>query len=74
MPVYEYKCKRCSIKFEKLISRDNRDNPGACPDCGCERSQRLMSTFAGHKSDGGSIGGGGGCGGCSSSSCAGCHH
>ena len=74
MPVYEYKCKRCSAKFEKLISRANRDNPGPCPECNCARSERLMSTFAGHTSGGGSIGGGGGCAGCSSGSCAGCHH
>lgn len=73
MPVYEYKCKRCAHVFEKLVGRDQRDNPGPCPDCNCARSQRLMSMFAGHSS-GGSIGGGGGCGGCAKSSCAGCHH
>ena len=73
MPVYEYKCKRCSLKFEKLISRERRDEPGPCPECHCARSQRVMSSFAGHSSSG-SIGGGGGCGGCSSSSCAGCHN
>ena len=73
MPVYEYQCKRCDHKFEKLVTREQRDNPGACPECNCARSRRLMSMFAGHSS-GGSIGGRNSCGGCSRSSCAGCHH
>lgn len=73
MPMFEYRCKRCETKFEKLMSRDERDRPGPCPECGCARSQRLMSTFAGHSSGGGSIGGNS-CGGCSKGSCAGCHH
>ncbi len=73
MPVYEYKCKRCEHVFEKLVSREQRDRPGPCPECNCARSQRLMSVFAGHSSGGGSIGGSS-CSSCSKGSCAGCHH
>jgi putative FmdB family regulatory protein len=73
MPIFEFSCPRCKTKFEKLCSRAERDEPAACPDCGCVKGKRLMSMFAGHTA-GGSIGGGGGCGGCAKSSCAGCHH
>lgn len=73
MPMYEYRCKRCNHKFERLVSYENRETPGDCPECGCARSKRLMSSFAGHTSGGGNIGGSS-CGGCSKSSCAGCHH
>ncbi|MBU0609722.1 MAG: zinc ribbon domain-containing protein [Armatimonadetes bacterium] len=72
MPVYEYQCKRCSNVFEKLVSRDQRDTPGPCPECHCARSQRMMSVFAGHTSGGGSIGGNS-CSSCTSGSCSTCH-
>ncbi|MCE5215397.1 zinc ribbon domain-containing protein [bacterium] len=78
MPLYEYKCGKCSQVAELLRERSQRDAPAACPSCGSEKMRRMMSTFAGHVSSGGgstsSVAGGGGCGGCSRSSCAGCHH
>lgn len=73
MPIYEYKCARCAQVFEKLSSREERDTVPPCTACGCAKTKRLMSTFAGHSSSG-SIGGSGGCGGCRKSSCAGCRH
>ena len=73
MPLYEYKCARCAKVFEKLCSRESRDQVPPCPDCGCVKTKRMMSTFAGHSSGGGSLAGSGGCGGCSKTSCAGCH-
>lgn len=73
MPLYEFRCRRCKNVYERLLSREQRDEPGECPQCGCARSQRLMSTFAGHKSGGGSIAGSSSCSGCAASSCAGCH-
>lgn len=72
MPLYEYRCQRCEQVFEKLVSREQRDKPGGCPACGCARSQRLMSTFAGHVSGGGSIAGSSSCSTCTASSCASC--
>ncbi len=73
MPIYEYKCARCAQVFEQLIPRDARDQVPPCEACGCVKTKRLMSTFAGHSSSG-SIGGSDGCGGCRKSSCAGCRH
>jgi len=71
MPVYEYRCQQCGEKFEKLLSRTQRDKPGPYPHCGSRRSRRLMSMFVGH-SAGGSLGGASSCSSCSRSSCAGC--
>jgi putative FmdB family regulatory protein len=71
MPIYEFKCQRCAQVFEKLCSRDDKDKVPPCPDCGCVKTRRQMSIFAGHTSSG-SVAGGGGCGGCTKSSCGGC--
>ena len=50
MPIYEYRCESCAERFEELVRRP--DDPVACPECGGERAERLLSTFAG-------VGGGG---------------
>ena len=77
MPIYEYKCQRCSNVFEKLLARTERENGGACPDCGCIKTKRMMSIFAGRTSGGNgdsatSVAGSGGCSSCRATSCAGC--
>ncbi|MDR2142366.1 MAG: zinc ribbon domain-containing protein [Deltaproteobacteria bacterium] len=77
MPIYEYKCPQCGQEFETLVTRSQELI--ACPGCGHERCDKLMSSFrslGGSKSPDG-LGGsyassGSGCGSCSSSSCAGC--
>ena len=51
MPIYEYRCETCDERFEELVRRP--DETVACPQCGGERAERLLSTFAG-------VGGGGG--------------
>jgi putative FmdB family regulatory protein len=50
MPIYEYRCETCAERFEELVRRP--DDPVACPECGGDRAERLLSTFAG-------VGGGG---------------
>jgi putative FmdB family regulatory protein len=87
MPIYEYRCPKCSAEFEELVFGD--DIP-ECPECGCPKSERLLSCACLHMpapsrvgqvmpygpGRGGCVpgmsGGGGGCGGCTASSCAGC--
>lgn len=77
VPIYEYRCGDCGVKFEKLMSMAAALNGVACPGCGGE-SRRQVSTFAAHsKSASGqttSVAGGGGCAGCAGGSCAGCQH
>jgi len=45
MPIYEFKCKTCETKFEKM--RAMRDEtPSPCPMCGGADTMRLLSLFA----------------------------
>ena len=45
MPLYEYRCEECGAQFEKLVGASNRDDV-ECAECGAERTQRQVSTFA----------------------------
>jgi putative FmdB family regulatory protein len=45
MPIYEFLCRGCQVRFEELVSASGRDKV-ACPDCGSKKVQRLFSTFA----------------------------
>lgn len=76
MPVYEYRCVACGVRFDKLVPMSAADARFACPDCGAEAA-RQVSLFAAHsRGEGGQVTSvaGGGCAGCSGGSCAGCHH
>lgn len=72
MPIYEFKCGKCSHEFERLVFRS--DESVECPQCSCKEVSRLMSTCA-FKTDSGftPASGSSGCATCSASSCAGCH-
>jgi putative FmdB family regulatory protein len=46
MPIYEFRCRQCDHRFEML--RPVKD-PGvgiACPECGADRPEKLLSVFA----------------------------
>jgi len=76
MPVYEYCCSKCDVKFELLrpMSQVGQDAP--CPKCQ-NGAHKVLSSFAAFsKSAGGDsapVAGGGGCDGCSASTCSSCH-
>ncbi|MBG0789425.1 MAG: zinc ribbon domain-containing protein [Desulfovibrionaceae bacterium] len=53
MPIYEYTCKDCGHEFEELVF--SLDALPPCPQCGSERTEKLMSACAA-KVDGGSPG------------------
>ena len=42
MPIYEYRCKDCDHKFEKLQMASKNSDP-ECPNCESEDVKRLMS-------------------------------
>lgn len=42
MPIYEYDCRPCKKKFEKVVTFHAGDKPQACPDCG-EPAKRVIS-------------------------------
>ena len=46
MPLYEYQCKKCGFRFEKLQNLSDPP-PGKCPECGGKVSQ-LLSRSAVH--------------------------
>ena len=47
MPIYEYTCKSCDARFEKLVrSMSDEDAKVACPTCKSTKTARSMSAFA----------------------------
>jgi putative FmdB family regulatory protein len=51
MPLYDYRCRNCGHRFEKLVR--SQPGPGVleCPACGQTTALRQLSTFATAKSD-----------------------
>ncbi|MBN1261773.1 MAG: zinc ribbon domain-containing protein [Anaerolineae bacterium] len=77
MPIYEYACPECDIRFDKRRSMADADMPIACPSCGSLHPRRALSLFAtvgGSSKSSTSSGGGSGCSGCSGGSCSSCGH
>jgi len=75
MPIYEYVCSGCGIKFELLRPFTQANKGASCPHCH-KNAERIFSPFASFsKSEGGlttSLAGNNHCAGCSSSSCSSC--
>jgi putative FmdB family regulatory protein len=44
MPIYEFECESCGVRFEELVAVGAES--AACTACGAGRSRRLMSGFA----------------------------
>lgn len=69
MPLYEYLCLSCRIRFEALVSM-GKEGEAVCPDCGGRKLRKCFSSFG--------IGGGAGrtsgnnCTSCRSGNCATC--
>jgi putative FmdB family regulatory protein len=55
MPIYEYHCKQCGKKFEKLVKLSTQTAEIECPQCGGRRAEKTVSLFGttGHTSAGG---------------------
>jgi putative FmdB family regulatory protein len=43
MPIYEFECEECGVRFEELVAADGS---AACPSCGAKRVRRLLSTVS----------------------------
>lgn len=50
MPIYEYRCPKCDLKFELRRSLNEGDSDLRCPRCGAKGPIRLLSRFAGGSS------------------------
>jgi putative FmdB family regulatory protein len=67
MPIYEYKCNDCGIRFEVIRSIKDADDPISCKTCLSEHTIRAVSLF--YAQSGSRI-----ITGKSDSSCSGCSH
>jgi len=45
MPIYEYHCKQCGNKFEKLVKLSTKTAEIECPRCGMRRAEKTVSLF-----------------------------
>ena len=45
MPIYEYHCKQCGQKFEKLVKLSTKTSEIECPRCGAQRAEKTVSLF-----------------------------
>jgi putative FmdB family regulatory protein len=53
VPIYEYTCKSCEERFEKLVRSMNGQEKVACPKCRSVKTVRSMSVFAVNSAAGG---------------------
>jgi len=49
MPLYEYLCRKCGKRFEKLRKMQDADRDLECPGCRSGEVERQLSTFAAGK-------------------------
>jgi putative FmdB family regulatory protein len=71
MPIYEYFCSDCKIKFELLKPMSQSNQSASCPKCG-GGAERVLSSFC-RNSDGlEDSSGGSACGSCSATTCDSC--
>ncbi|MBU0545567.1 MAG: zinc ribbon domain-containing protein [Proteobacteria bacterium] len=71
MPIYEFKCSKCSEFFELLLMNSNEEEALKCPKCGSDAFERVISTtnFAMGGSSGNKTSGSSQTRSCSSGSC-----
>lgn len=46
MPLYEFRCRVCGERFERLVRGGDNLDEVACPNCQQAEVERLFSTFA----------------------------
>jgi len=44
MPLYEFKCEECGVRFEELVAAGAEDV--ACPSCSAHETRRLLSSVS----------------------------
>lgn len=44
MPIYEFECDECGVRFEDLVPSETISL--VCPECGASRARRLLSTVS----------------------------
>jgi putative FmdB family regulatory protein len=46
MPIYEYRCKECGVRYERIVFSMSAPAP-ACPNCQSEEVEKLISVPGG---------------------------
>ena len=46
MPIYEYRCTQCGVKYEKIVFSSSAPAP-ACPSCNSDEVEKLISVPGG---------------------------
>jgi putative FmdB family regulatory protein len=62
MPLYEYRCRECDIRFEVLQRLSEGSEGLTCPKCGASRPEKQLSTFAATSSSASPLTSAAGCG------------
>jgi putative FmdB family regulatory protein len=44
MPIYEFECEECGVRFEELVAAGATEIP--CPECGAAQTRRLISAVS----------------------------
>ena len=76
MPIYEYVCSDCGLKFEQLCPLSKANEGASCPRCD-NTAERILSTFASFSRDESGLtspiaGTGSSCASCGAASCDSC--
>lgn len=67
MPIYAFRCEQCDHEYEALVPR--MGETAACPECGGEQVQRLLTAPADYRASGASDAPPCGPGGCATGQC-----
>ncbi|MCD4784492.1 MAG: zinc ribbon domain-containing protein [Candidatus Eremiobacteraeota bacterium] len=54
MPIYEYECRKCGNRFDKICISDTKDEEIDCPNCKGNNCKRKISLFSSKSSAPGS--------------------
>ncbi len=51
MPIYEYECSSCTIRFQRLVMQNDSEEEIVCPECGGKELKKLISRVVYHVSE-----------------------
>jgi putative FmdB family regulatory protein len=46
MPIYEYRCKKCGVVFERFQKINEGGESLTCPACGARKPEKILSNFS----------------------------
>jgi len=46
MPIYEYECRACGVRFDKLVFLTAQQKPVVCPRCSSDQVSKRLSLIA----------------------------